>query len=355
MPRKIDIINDGNRPRRRINPLTGQSVLISPQRGFKLKDINVTAYSGLPELSASCPFCLGNEEQTPRELIRVANPSDPEKWLVRGFSNANPLCAIEDGRLEEVPDFFKEHRASGVGASEIIVESPSHNNCLSCSSEEEIAAIFQAMAARYWDLKCDPRFKWFYAFKNYGPDAGASLPHPHWQNEAWEFVPSLIYERWRRMKEYFASKNKECLFCRLWQEEKRAGRMVFENDNFVAFVPYAPAETHQVTIAPKEHSPCFASYLQNKNVALLFAKILKEIMRKVKIVLQEEKWQELSDLPHHFYLFTAPYFADEADSPYHWHLEFKPLTTKKAGHERGTGEDVISVYPEAIAKILRDI
>ncbi|MBI2038541.1 MAG: hypothetical protein HYT19_01290 [Candidatus Nealsonbacteria bacterium] len=354
MPQEINI-NDGNRPRRRINPLTGQSVLISPQRGFKLIGLNVVAYSSLPELSASCPFCPGNEERTPKELTRVANSLDPEKWLVRGFPNANPLCAIEDGELEETPEFFREYRASGVGASEIIVESPKHNHCLSCSSELEITAIFQALAERYWDLKCDPRFKWFYAFKNYGPDAGASLSHPHWQNEAWEFVPTLIYERWRRMKEYSATNNGECLFCRLWQEEKMAGRVVFENDHFVAFVPFAPSETHQVTIASKEHSPCFASCLQNEVVSLQFAKILKEVMRKVKIVLQGEKWQELSDLPHHFHLFTAPYFNDGNDSPYHWHLEFKPLTTKKAGHERGTGEDAISVYPEAIAKILRDI
>ena len=75
---------------------------------------------------------------------------------------------------------------------------------------------------------------------------------------------------------------------------------------------------------------------------------------RVKIALQGDEWSHLSDPPYLFCLYTAPY-SDDRDGYYHWHLSFLPRTTDKVGHERGTGEDVITEFPERIAEILRNI
>lgn len=339
MSQKI-IVDWKGLPQIRINPLTGKSVIISAKRKAKGAALNV------------CPFCPGNEELTTEELVRIPNPNDPQKWLTRGFSNLFPFLMIEEGQPETDGGFFQKYIQPGIGAHEIIVESPKHDACLSCLSEYEIAAIFWAMAERYFDLKKDSRFRYFYAFKNYGP--GASQDHPHWQLEARVFAPHLIYEIHKAMGEY-KLKNRECLLCRFWKEEKAAGRIVLETENFIAYVPLAPSEPYEVMMVPKNHTPSFAYYLQNKDLALEFASVIKKIMIKAKRALQGDKWRDPLDPHHLFCLYTSPYDEDKTDGYYHWYLDFLPRTTQKVGHERGTGEDVIPVFPEEAAKTLRNM
>ncbi len=353
MPREI-LVDWERLPRRRINKLTGRSTLIAAQRKLrKRKEAEVTAYpSNLPEFLADCPFCPGNEELTPKELVRISDSTNPGKWRTRGFANLFPFLMIEEKKLSNGSeyDLFEEH--SAVGANEIIVESSKHNACLSRLSEDEIAAIFSAMIDRYFDLKRDPRFRYFYAFQNYGP--GASQEHPHWQLETSETAPHLIYEIHKNMGEY-KLKSGKCLLCELWQGEKGKGRTVLETEHFIAYIPFAPSEPYEVMLVPKEHFPCFASCLQDQELSLEFALVIKQIMIKVKKVLQGEDWKNLADPPYLFCLYTAPYDEDKGDGYYHWFLDFLPRTTHKVGHERGTEEDIITVFPEEAAEILRKV
>ena len=358
MPKEVFV--DWKRlPQIRIDPLTGKSVIISAQRRLRVrKEAEVVAYpASLPEFLDSCPFCPRNEEETPKELVRVPDPANPQKWLVRGFPNLFPILMIEEAEnLVSNQGFFREYIKGGVGAHEIIVESPKHNAYLSSLSEEEIQAIFEAMSQRYFDLKGDPRFRYFYAFKNYG--LGATQDHPHWQIEARVFAPQIIYEKWQRLNEY-RIKHGKCFLCQRWQAEKEGGRAVLETKEFIAYIPFAPSEPYEVMIMPKGHYSNFARHLQSKETSFEFAGMLKEVMRRVKKTLQketvgEEQWEKVSDPPYLFCFYTAPY-DDDADGYYHWHLDFLPRTTHKMGHERGTGEDVIPAFPEEVAEILRQI
>lgn len=357
MPRKISV--DWTRlPQIRIDHLTGKSVIISAQRALRMrKEAEVIAYSSLPEFLADCPFCPGNEEETPEELVRIADAANPQRWQVRGFPNLFPILMIEDRDVSnDRQGFFREFIRGGVGAHEVIVESPKHNSCLSSLSGKEIAAIFEAMAQRYFDLKGDTRFRYFYAFKNYGP--GATRDHPHWQLEARVFAPQIIHAIWQRLSQYRTDHGK-CLLCRIWQEEKKEGRVILETNEFIAFVPFAPSEPFEVRLAPKEHCSNFASHLQNKESGLDFAEALRRVARKVKTTLQKEVIDErdldvVSDPPYLFCLYTAP-FDDDKNGYYHWYLDFLPRTTHKVGHERGMGEDVIPAFPEEVAEVLRNI
>lgn len=352
MPKEI-IVNWERLPQIRRDPfIPHRTVIISAQRQLRArKEAEVVAYQNLPEILEGCVFCPGNEEQTPKELVRIESPIDKKQWLVRGFPNAFPILMIEEGdEGNNHEPFFKQYIKKGIGAHELIVESPKHNVCLSCLTEEEIASIFDAMTLRYWDLGKDSRFGYFFAFKNYGPP-GASQDHPHWQIETRVFAPKTLHEKIQTMREYWINEH-NCLLCRLWQEEKADGRMVSENDDFTAYVPFAPSEPFELIIVPKQHSACFAIHLQDRSVAFKFASILKEVMVKVKKTLQGENWSKLFDPPYHIGLYTAPY-QDQRESYYHWHLLISFHTTYKVGHERGTGEDVIPAFPEEIAAILR--
>lgn len=374
MPIKVNA-DQNRRPKRRHDPLSDRDVLVAPGRGHRpQRAANVVAYpAGLPEFLADCPFCPGNEDKTTEELIRVVNPASAEGWQVRGFPNAFPILLIEEpgknGGSDVHSEFFRPHIVDEVGAHEIIVESPQHNGCLSKMLDGEIAYVFNAIAQRYWSLKRDSRFGFFYAFKNYGP--GTSLDHPHWQLEARQFAPQTVYNKYKRMSEYKVSHRGECFLCRLWKEEVADGRLVAESKHFVAFVPFGTSEPFETIISPKAHAPNFAIYLENSEIALEFASIVRDIMRRVKKALQQEAlgedWLLASDPPHLYFLYSAPYYDDGTyydddevlhyvgDGPYHWHLLFLPRTVQKVGHERGTNEDVITIYPEDAAEILRSM
>lgn len=354
------VVPAGRRPHSRIDPLSGLNVIIAAQRAVRTQGSkNVVAYPlGLPEFLATCHFCPGNEEDTTEELVRIPD-SVTGDWRVRGFPNLYPVLMIEeeeDGEEGNHSEFFKPYIRNEVGAHEIVVASPRHNVCMSEMSDEEIALIFWAIAQRYWDLKEDGRFHFFYAFQNYGE--GASQDHPHWQLEARQFAPRDVWEKYKRMSEYKVTHRGKCLLCTLLDENKKDGRLVVENDHFLAFVPFAPSEPFEVVIAPKDCASNFASYLQKQEIAFEFASILREVARRVRRVLQEktlgEERRGTSDPPYLCFLYTAPYY-DDTDGPYHWHFVFIPRTTSKVGHERGTSEIIIPVFPEDAADILRNI
>jgi UDPglucose--hexose-1-phosphate uridylyltransferase len=149
MPKQI-MVDWDRLPQIRTDPLTGDSVIISPQRSARLKkNALVAAYQDLPEFLNNCPFCMGNEEQTPAELVRVQNHKG---WLARGFPNLYPMLQIEE-QIElgnGFSGFFHPHIKRGFGAHELIVESPKHNARFSKLSRAEIAAVFWAMGARYY-------------------------------------------------------------------------------------------------------------------------------------------------------------------------------------------------------------
>src|SRR3989344_8667079 len=253
MVRNIEV--DFNRlPQIRSDPtIPHRTVIVSTQRQGVKKEKN-----------EKCPFCPGNEEETPKELVRIPNFLDAAKWQVRGFANAFPFLMIEDGNNgNSYSQFWKEYLKKGTGAHELVVESPKHDALLSLLSLREIAAVLEAISCRYWDLKKDPRFKYFFTFKNFGE--GASQDHPHWQLEARAYAPQLIYQKLQEQSRYWITEQ-ECLYCRLLQEEK--DRYVCKNKYFLAYVPWAPAEPYQIRIVPKEHFASFAVQFQNKEIML---------------------------------------------------------------------------------------
>jgi len=80
-----------------------------------------------------CPFCPGNESKTPPEILgyRPTNAGGPSAsedspgWRVRVVPNKFPALMIE-GNLDRQADGMFD-RMNGVGAHEVIIETPDHN------------------------------------------------------------------------------------------------------------------------------------------------------------------------------------------------------------------------------------
>ena len=120
---------------------------------------------------------------TPPEVLAFRNGSSPNSadWWVRVVPNKFPALAIE-GELEK-RGFGMYDLMNGVGAHEVIIETPKHNLDPSLLPQNQVAEVLWAYRERYLDLRKDARFKYILIFRNHGKVAGASLEHPHSQTD----------------------------------------------------------------------------------------------------------------------------------------------------------------------------
>ena len=164
----------------RKDPITGRWVIISTDRAKRPTDF--VRESVQTKRNGFCPFCYGNEAKTPPEISaygRNGGPRDSSGWTVRVVPNKFPALGIEGDLDREGEGLFD--RMNGVGAHEVIVETPDHQSTLATMPERAIEDVLWAYRDRILDLKNDKRFRYILIFKNHGEAAGASLEHTHSQ------------------------------------------------------------------------------------------------------------------------------------------------------------------------------
>jgi len=291
-----------------------------------------------------CPFCYGNEDKTPPEIEAMRDPKTKPNtpgWQVRVVPNKFPALQIEgniDRRGLGIYDM-----SSGIGAHEVIIQSPYHHKEIPDLLDEEVVNIIKMYCNRAQDLKKDKRFKYILVFKNYGPTAGASLEHPHTQLIALPMIPKNPAEEIEGALEYFEFRER-CLFCdMLRQEMQEKIRLVAENKYFIAFCPFGSRFTFEIWILPKIHNSFYCAMKETEIADL--AKILKEVLLRLKLT--------LSDPAYNFIIHTSPLDHDGDLAHYHWHIEIMPKLIRVAGFEWGTGFYIVSTPPELAAKYLR--
>ena len=94
---------------------------------------------------------------------------------MRVVPNKFPALGIEGNLNREGEGLYD--RMNGVGAHEVIIETPDHQQTLATMSEHAIEDVLLAYRDRILDLKNDHRFRYALIFKNHGDAAGASLEH----------------------------------------------------------------------------------------------------------------------------------------------------------------------------------
>ena len=262
-------------------------------------------------------------------------------WNLRVISNKFPALKIEGDIHRRGIGIFD--LCNGVGAHEVIIETPDHQKQMADFSHEELAAVFSAYKSRSLDLRGDRRLKYTLIFKNFGLSSGASLEHSHSQLIALPIVPKRVQEELKGAERYFEFRER-CAFCdALQQEIQEDERMVCENRSFVAYCPYVSSFPFETWILPRDHRADFTQITPEATVDL--ARILKETLLRLRLV--------LSNPPYNFIIHTAPIETREREE-YHWHIELIPKLTKIAGFEWGTGFYINPTAPELAAKFLRD-
>ncbi|MCX7000323.1 MAG: galactose-1-phosphate uridylyltransferase [Candidatus Sumerlaeota bacterium] len=329
-------------PELRKDPVIGRWVIIATERAKR-----PSAYVPKVEQKKGglCPFCFGNETHTPPEVLsyRPANTKkDTTGWWIRVVPNKFPALQVE-GQPKRMGEGMYD-KMNGVGAHEVIVESPEHNISIADMEEKQVEEIIWAYRDRCIELHKDLRFRYILIFKNHGREAGATLDHPHSQLIALPIVPKRVQEETAGAAKYYDYKER-CVFCDIIHQELGENvRIVAENDTFLSFLPFASRFPFETWIISKNHESYFID-IQKNGVADL-ARILKQTLRKIKYT--------LGDPPYNYLIHTTP-FETDATPYYHWHIEVIPKLTSVAGFEWGTGFYINPTPPEDAASYLAEI
>ena len=303
--------------------------------------------------SSFCPFCSGHESKTPAEIYAHrpggSAPNQPG-WQVRVIPNKVPVLGIEgelDNRAEGLYD-----RMNGIGAHELIIETPDHEAQLVDLSIEQITEVLKAYRMRMLDLRNDSRFRYIFIFKNCRVGTAANILHSHSQLIAVPLIPPLVATELNSCREHFQRKER-CLVCDLIrQEREEKERIVSDDGTFLVYAPYASRFPFELMITPVEHKHDFTA--QTDQQLKLLAVALRDTLQRIRTVLRDPPYSLiLHSVPPMHSRWGRPDYWAMLPSSFHWHIEIAPKLTRMTGFEWGSGFHINPTAPEEAADFLR--
>jgi UDPglucose--hexose-1-phosphate uridylyltransferase len=308
-------------------------VIVSPIRADRFKK---------KALINECPFCDIKNQGKPTLVYsngKRKESNDLKDWTTIVIPNKYPLFSLKQ-KYEEKKEgiFYSKIKASGF--HELVI-TKDHDKSLALLPLNKVKEVINCYQDRIIEYKKYDFAKNVVVFHNHGKEAGASQPHPHCQIVTVPLIDKEFRITLKRSEDYF-KKNKKCIRCTIEKEERKIKkRIVFENEDFLVYVPFAPKFTFQMIISPKKHASRFEDITDKEKDGL--AEALKEALHRL--------YEGLKNPPYNFYLHTAP--LDKEYPYFHWYFSVFPRRSALAGFEMGIQMEVPSMYPEDQALFLR--
>lgn len=289
-----------------------------------------------------CPLCPTREGGFPTEV-----PS--QDYELVAFENKFPsLRRCPPEPAVEGSNLYKVRPAAGV--CEVLLYGPEHDGTLTDKSVDQIERLVHVWTDRYVELGALDFVDYVFIFENKGKEIGVTLNHPHGQIYAYPFIPPIVDRELSACRKHEQATG-NCLLCDIIAEEMSDGRrLVTQNDDFVAFIPFYARYPYEVHILPRRHCLCLPDFTDSERRSL--AEILKIVLLKY-----DNLWG--FSLPFMMVLHQKP-TDGEAHDYYHFHIEFYPpyRTREKlkflAGSESGAGVFINDTLAEEKAKELRE-
>lgn len=260
-------------PHRRRNALTGEWILVSPQRMQRpwRGQVEAAAPPRPPPYDPACPLCPGN-----RRASGAVNPAytgtfafendfpallpDAEGTPAGGTSpvgEPEPGRPLEAGGEEAHPP--GEGRGAGgllraeaePGTCRVLCFSPRHDLTLAGMTDFERRAVVDLWVEETRSLGARPVINAVQVFENRGAIMGCSHPHPHGQVWAQHTVPGLPAREGRRLAEHYARHDRTLLEDYLAVEREIGERLLFENGAFTVLVPFWAAWPFETLIVSR--------------------------------------------------------------------------------------------------------
>ncbi len=297
----------------RLNLLTGDWILVSPHRTKRpwqgkveiLPDDNRPAYDG------ACYLCPGNK--------RADGSVNPE--YTNSFVFTNDFAAL----LPDSPAGSFEREGlllanSAKGICRVISFSPDHSLTVPQLSTDAIKAVIDLWVQEFVAISADPSIRYIQIFENKGEIMGCSNPHPHGQIWAQNYVPQELVKETVQQKKYFESKDRSLLSDYIELELNEGERIVLENDDFVALVPFWAVWPYETMIVSKRHVQHIAQLSDNERRS--FAEIIKKLTAKYDNLFN-------ISFPYSAGIHQSP--INDGDHPeWHFHMHFYPPLLRSA-------------------------
>ncbi|MDP3149791.1 MAG: UDP-glucose--hexose-1-phosphate uridylyltransferase [Ignavibacteria bacterium] len=331
-------------PHRRKNILTGEWVLVSPQRTKRPWQGEVSAVEETirPKYEPDCYLCPGNK--------RANGESNPNYKSTFVFTN--DFSSL----LEKIPTASHETKnllvtQNEIGICRVVNFSPRHDLTLAEMSKKEIQTVIETWRSEFRNLSKHPKINHVQIFENKGAIMGNSNPHPHCQIWAQESIPTEPAKELKQFVQYYRKNNRNLLNDYLKLELKLNERIVYENSLFVVLVPFWATWPYETIIISKKK---YANMLAFKSAEVEeFADALKTITVKYDNLFK-------TSFPYSSGIHQAP-TDGKPHKEWHFHMHFYPPLLRSAsvkkymvGYEM-LAEPQRDITPELSAKVLREL
>jgi UDPglucose--hexose-1-phosphate uridylyltransferase len=328
---------DLTRPHRRFNPLTGGWVQVSPQRmGRPWQGETSEPDPPPPAYDPGCYLCPGN--------ARVGGEANPAYEGVYVFPNDFPALADEPGGAASDDQLFRAEASGGV--CRVICFSPDHGKSLPLLTPEQLRAVVDCWADQTAELGA--RFASVQVFENKGAMMGCSNPHPHGQVWATAHLPQETATEDARQRDYFAEHGRPLLLD-VAEREAASGRVVENNDDWLAVVPFWAAWPFEILLLPRFAVQRMPQLTSSQRTSL--ATILKALTTRYDNLFQ-------TSFPYSMGWHGAPFIEGSTE---HWQLHahfYPPLLRSASVRKFMVGYEMLAepqrdLTPERAAEMLR--
>ncbi len=322
--------------------VSGDWIVIAPRRAKRPHQLFKKESKRKKAPLKDCPFENLKKSGQKEPILIYPQPTMPTgRWDVVIVENKYPAF-IHKNACGEIFKTGPYSVIEGIGHQDLVITRDHHKNFAHLDGETA-NLVFQAFRDRYLMLYDDSCIAYISIFHNWGPKAGASIYHPHYQLIAIPVVPPDVGHSLDGSARYF-HKNKKCVHCTMIEwEKKKKERIVYENQGAIAFTPFVSREPFELRIFPKKHLPYFENTM-DEDLEWVVDALQKSLMKIEK---------RLNDPDYNFFIHTAPIKDKNKYNHYHWHVEIQPKISISAGFELGTGIEITVVDPEEAARILK--
>lgn len=286
----------------------------------------------------TCPFEDLQKSGHGKPILIYQNSHD---WKLQIIQNKYPAFTHEN-KCVSVNNQGPYAVTDAAGHHDLIV-TRSHTRNFAQLNPLEAAQVFQAFRERYQMFLSDQCLAYASFFHNWGPTAGASMYHPHYQIIATPIIPPDVMHSLQGSLKYFQAHSK-CVHCVMLEWElAQKKRILYEDDTVVAYAPFVSKNPFEIRIYPKAHAPYFEETSDT---------VLSRAAAALQYTLQRYA-KKLRDPDYNFFVHTAPIQDKGTYSMYHWHIEVIPKITTDAGFELGTGIEINVIDPDQAIEILK--
>lgn len=327
--------------------VSGEWVLFSTKRAKRPRKKSKKSFYQ-PE--DKCPF--EDPEASGHKVVETYNlnksASQADDWFIKVIDNKYP--AVEPGICEVQKKVGPYNTVEARGFHEVVI-TREHDKGFGHFSTEEMARTFFVFREEYKKISSHKEScgKYILIFHNFGAEAGASIYHPHSQIISTPILPPDVLRSVSGSQKFYDKNHKKVHDLMIDYEVKEKKRIVFENDQFIAFCPFVSKFPYEVRIFPKESSPNFEK-ITDDSLDLL-AETTVSVLKKIN--------NSLFSPDYNIFIHTAPIEEEPVLGKkdihfefYHWHIEIIPKISIQAGFELGSGVDINVVDPDKAAETL---